>query len=72
MHSQVQNMIDEGFIKQGDEGSLVPVLNPAESEYLKSEMSKKKAKLTMTPDEVDQLNANIDKLNARSGDADMQ
>ena len=52
---QVQTMFDAGLIKHGDDGSFVPVDNPAEREHIKKQVSLSKRKQTMSAAEAEQI-----------------
>ena len=51
-NAQVQRMFDDGIIKQDNNGQYVPVMDPSESEYIRSEISKSKQKPTMSVGEA--------------------
>ena len=71
-NAQVQQMFNDGVIKQDLNGQYVPVMDPAESEYIQSQISMSKRKATMTASEAEQINANIENLNEREANLDMQ
>ena len=62
--NDVQRMFDEGILKCGPDGNYQAVVDPAESEQIRSEVSMSKRKAAMTAVEAEQINANLERLNA--------
>ena len=62
MHSQVQQMFDDGILKQGDDGSYQPVFDAEESERIKSATKTRRERAQMTQQELDKLNQDLDKM----------
>ena len=56
-------MFDDGLLKLNAQGQYEAVRDEAESEYIRSEVSKTKRKKTMTPEEADLYNVTLDNLN---------
>lgn len=50
---EVEKLFENGLLKQDENGNYQAVLNPEESEYIKSEVSKIKMRKTMSPEEAD-------------------
>ena len=48
-------MFEDGLLKQNDQGQYEAVLDPAESEYIKSEISKTKRKNAMSAVEAEEI-----------------
>ena len=51
----VQKMFEDGLLKQNDKGEYEAVLDPAESEYIRSEISKTKRKNAMSAVEAEEI-----------------
>ena len=62
MYGQVQKMFDDGVLKAGEDGSYVPVVDPAESEYLRSKKKPKTKRQPMTEEQIDKVNQDLDKM----------
>ena len=58
----VQQMFENGLLKKNDQGKYEAVLDPAESEYIKSEVSKTKRKMAMTAVEAEEINRQLERL----------
>ena len=63
MRLQVQQLADDGFIKQGETGRLEPVLDPNESEYIRSNTAQATKRTKVTPAAMQALNQQLDDLN---------
>ena len=53
----VQEMFNNGVLKQDDQGNIVPVLDPEESESIRSQYANASRRRPMTEAEIDQVNA---------------
>ena len=69
MYGQVQDMFNKGYLKAAEDGTYVPVTNPAESEHLRSEHAKQTKRKHVTEADIDRINADLDKM---EGDEDLQ
>ena len=58
----VQKMFEDGLLKQNDQGQYEAVLDPAESEYIRSEISKTKRKNAMSAIEAEEIQRQLEKL----------
>ena len=58
----VQRMFEDGLLKQNDQGQYEAVLDPAESEYIRSEISKTKRKNAMSAVEAEEIQRQLEKL----------
>ena len=58
----VQRMFEDGLLKQNDQGQYEAVLDPAESEYIRSEISKTKRKNAMSAVEAEEIQKQLEKL----------
>ena len=65
--NDVQRMFDDGILKCGTDGRYQAVVDPAESEHIRFEVSMSKRKAAMTAVDAEQINANLERLN---GDID--
>ena len=59
MHGQVQQMFNEGVIKQSEAGGFEAVMNPAESEHIKSVIAEQSKRRPINEAEIDRINASI-------------
>ena len=55
-------MFENGILKQNELGQYEAVLDPAESEYIKSEISKTKRKNCMSGAEAEEIQKQLEKL----------
>ena len=55
-------MFENGILKQNELGQYEAVLDPAESEYIKSEISKTKRKNAMSAIEAEEIQRQLEKL----------
>ena len=55
-------MFEDGLLKQNDKGQYEAVLDPAESEYIRSEISKTKRKNAMSAVEAEEIQKQLEKL----------
>ena len=55
-------MFENGILKQNELGQYEAVLDPAESEYIKSEISKTKRKNCMSGAEAEKIQKQLEKL----------
>ena len=56
-------MFEEGILKIGVNGRYEAVVDPTESEHIRSEVSMSKRKATMSAAEAERLNIQLDSLN---------
>ena len=68
----VQRMFEEGILKQNDEGQYQAVLDPAESEYIRSEVSRTKRKNCMSALEAEEIQKSLEKLEGVDDDEGME
>ena len=61
-HVEVHKMFENGLLKIGAGGQYEAVRDEAESEYIRSEVSKTKRKKTLSPDEADLINVSLQNL----------
>ena len=60
-------MFEEGILKQNDNGQYEAVLDPAESEYIKSEISRSKRKNCMSALEAEEIQKQLERLEGDEG-----
>ena len=58
MRNQVQSMIDDGALKENEDGGFTAVLDPAESEYLRAQAAASKRR-PMGEAEIDRINEDL-------------
>ena len=63
----VQKMFEDGVLKTNENGQYEAVLDPAESEYLKSEISKTNRKNCMSAVEAEQIQKQLEGAEEESG-----
>ena len=51
----IQAMFDDGVIKPDGQGGYQPVLDPAEKEHIKQQVSLSKRRQTLGPDKINQI-----------------
>ena len=62
-NQQVQEMFDDGVIKQDDSGSYVPVMDPNEKAFIRQQTAESKKKAVMQQNQQQQQSANQEQAN---------
>ena len=68
----VQKMFEDGILKQNDKGEYEAVLDPAESEYIRSEISKTKRKNAMSALDAEEIQKQLEKLEGEAEESGME
>ena len=55
-------MFEDGILKKNDQGQYQAVIDPAESEYIRSEVSKTKRKNAMSAVEAEEIQKQLERL----------
>ena len=58
----IQMMFEDGILKKNDQGQYQAVIDPAESEYIRSEVSKTKRKNAMSAVEAEEIQKQLERL----------
>ena len=53
-------MFDDGALKRDDQGRFVPVIDPNESEHIRSNRGQDTRRRPMTEADIDRINAEVD------------
>ena len=58
----IQMMFEDGILKKNDQGQYQAVIDPAESEFIRSEVSKTKRKNAMSAVEAEEIQKQLERL----------
>jgi hypothetical protein len=53
-------MFDDGALKRDDQGRFIPVVDPNESEHIRSQRGQDTRRRPMTEADIDRINAEVD------------
>ena len=59
MRSQVQQLFEDGLLKQNQDGKFEAVVDPAESDQIRSEYAQASRQRPVANEEIQEINANL-------------